>query len=98
MRIAMVRIRRSRRWRGRTETGEEGRERGASIPAARRIIINKQLSINDEKLTEPIGPARLPSPPSQRSEHWNSLNTPFRGPQVELIPSSLKEKLHLDQI
>ena len=96
MRMAMVRIRRSRRWRGRTETGEEGRERGASIPAARRI---KRLLINDnEKLTEPVGPARLPSPPSERSGHWNSLNTPFRGPQVKMILSSLKEKSHLDQI
>ena len=38
----MVRIRRSKRWRGRTETGEEGSERGASIPAARRIK-NKTL-------------------------------------------------------
>ena len=45
----MVRIRRSRRWRGRTETGEEGRERGASIPAARRIkclLINQMIMRN----------------------------------------------------
>ena len=45
MRVRRARAsRRSRRrWRGRRETGEEGRERGASIPAESIIITGEMI-------------------------------------------------------
>ena len=53
MRVRRARAsRRSRRrWRGRRETGEEGRERGASIPAESIIIKTMGEMIIKEKET-----------------------------------------------